>query len=717
VADSFTLNYGWTKPDIGASDDTWGDKLNIDLDAIDAQLRTVEDGTTGPQGPPGPLGPPGPVGPPGPQGPPGGGVDDAPDNQTYGRTAGAWNLVVPAAGGTFTGQTNLSAGGAVTGGALLFAGSAVCSVPTIAQLQLGGGSLGQVPATDGNGNLSWVTPVTGGPYLPIAGGTVTGSLTVNQVLTVQGSNSLVLNAPVTGGNQRSILGMASNVSRWVLTLGDQTTEGLNNTGSNFSLAAYSATGAFLGNWLTINRADGSTNLNGPVNMNAGAAVNGSFALQGPGSFILPGGTSGQFLSTNGSGVLSWATPAGGGGGISDAPNDGTAYARKSAAWAHLTHTDITDWTATLAPYALTSSVPVASTTTPLPSGTAAVGSSIAWSRGDHVHPLPPQAIGDNRIINGDMRIDQRNNGAAGTALGVYTVDRWFYGSNQASKGTWARGTAVGAPALQAAGFANYLSFTSSSAYAAAAADVFRFTQPIEADTVSDFAWGTPNAQPVTVSFLAFSTLAGTFAGAIRNTASNRSYPFTFSLPTASTWTKVAVTIPGDSAGTWVMSGNGGGLTVDFDLGSGSTLRSTANSWQNGNFLGVTGAVSVVATNGAIFNITGVKLEIGSVATPYNRQSLTKSLADCQRYYFSDPTSYSVGFNSWAVSGFSNVPFALPVTMRATPTIAPGTQSGNTNMSTFNITSISQSRFVMNFVAAAAGGAGLAVAGFTATAEL
>ena len=233
------------------------------------------------------------------------GIPDAPDNQTYGRTLGAWNLVVPASGGTFTGQTNLGAGGAVTSGALLFAGNAVCSLPTVAQLQIGGGSLGQVPATDGNGNLSWVTPVTGGPYLPIAGGTITGSLTVNQVLTVQGSNSLVLNGP--NGQQRAILGQTSTLTRWQLMLGDGTSEGLNNTGSNFSLTAYSTTGAFLGNWLTIARVDGSTNFGGPVNMNAGAAVNGTFALQGPGSFYLPGGSNGQALTTNGAGLLSWST--------------------------------------------------------------------------------------------------------------------------------------------------------------------------------------------------------------------------------------------------------------------------------------------------------------------------------------------------------------------------------------------------------------------------
>jgi hypothetical protein len=250
----------------------------------------------------------------------GAGVPEVPDNQTYGRTEGAWNLVVPMSGGTFTGPTNLGAGGAVTSGALQFFGSAVLSLPTVAQLQIGGGSLGQVPATDGNGNLSWVTPVTGGPYLPLSGGTVSGNLTVTGIMTVNGPNSMVLNAAP--GNQRAILGQSSGLTRWQLQLGDQTAEGAGNAGSNFSLSAYALTGTPLGTWLTIARADGSTVFNGSgVTIQGGLAVNGLLALASPNNLAIYGGTAGQFLSTNGSGVLSWASAAGGGASItvSDTP--------------------------------------------------------------------------------------------------------------------------------------------------------------------------------------------------------------------------------------------------------------------------------------------------------------------------------------------------------------------------------------------------------------
>ena len=217
------------------------------------------------------------------------GIPDAPmDQQTYGRDMGQWVALpgsyMPEAPNTtqIFGRFN----------------STWALVPIQADAPSDG-------ATYGRANGAW------NAALALTGGTITGNLTVNQVLTVQGSNSLVLNAA--GGNQRAILGQTSGLTRWQMMLGDQTAEGLGAVGSNFSLSAYNNTGGFLGNWLTIARADGSTTFNGPVNMNNGAAVNGTLALQGPGSFYLPGGSAGQVLTTNGAAALSWATPSGGGG--------------------------------------------------------------------------------------------------------------------------------------------------------------------------------------------------------------------------------------------------------------------------------------------------------------------------------------------------------------------------------------------------------------------
>ena len=102
--------------------------------------------------------------------------------------------------------------------------------------------------------------------------------------------------------------------------------------------------------------------------------------------------------------------------------------------------------------------------------------------------------------------------------------------------------------------------------------IFNFIQPIEADMVSDFAWGSASAQPVTLSFWVNSNLTGTFlAAAIRNlpVPPTRSYPFTFSIPVANSWTKIVLTIPGDTAGPWVLQWQCcSGAYLTFDLGNG-----------------------------------------------------------------------------------------------------------------------------------------------------
>jgi hypothetical protein len=316
-------------------------------------------------------------------------------------------------------------------------------------------------------------------------------------------------------------------------------------------------------------------------------------------------------------------------------------------------------------------------------------------------------MGDNRIINGDMRIDQRNGGTSGTASGLYTVDRWYFG-NVAGLGTWGRNLNAGTPPP---GFSYYLGFASQTAHTSAAGDVMLLSQSIEADMISDFAFGSTNAQPVTLSFWAWGTVAGTYSGSIRNYAGTRSYPFTFSV-SAGAWTKTIITIPGDTGGTWVLQGNAGALSLSFDLGCGSTYRGSAGAWAASSFVGVTGAFSVVSAASQQFFVTGVKLEIGSVATPYNRQSLAKSLADCQRYY----SIASARFAGYTVSGSAvGASNALQTTMRAAPTLV-GNWTTLTNLGTPSIFAIDNGTFGFQAVATATG-ATVQIGTYTASAEL
>ncbi len=277
-------------------------------------------------------------------------------------------------------------------------------------------------------------------------------------------------------------------------------------------------------------------------------------------------------------------------------------------------------------------------------------------------PTVVPGINDNRIINGDFRIDQRNGGASGSASG-YTIDRWQFSTTQVGRVYWQQNSSGSSIIYQ--GFPYYLGLTTISAYTVSATDYFAVMQTIEADMVSDFAWGTANAQPVTLSFLARSSIIGSFSGSIRNAGSTRAYPFSFNLPAANTWTNIVITIPGDTAGTWVMSGNAASLIVNFDVGSGANFRAATGGWQGGGFIGVTGSASIVATANAKFYVTGVKLEIGSVATPYNRQSLAKSMVDCQRYYQIYGSLNASGYNAAGSVAYGN--YIIPA-MRAAPTV-------------------------------------------------
>ena len=283
-------------------------------------------------------------------------------------------------------------------------------------------------------------------------------------------------------------------------------------------------------------------------------------------------------------------------------------------------------------------------------------------------------IGANRIINGDMMIDQRGVASAGGGTaGGYTVDRWsFYVSaNVQNKVQFSRLSASQGGDQQAAGIGYALMGLTATAYNVVAADQVGFLQRIEADLLTDIAWGLPNAQPLTLSFMVNAGQAGTYGGSIRNAAGARSYPFAYSVPNAGQWTKIAITIPGDTAGTWTLRGNAVGMIVCFDLGSGSTFLGPANAWSNGNYFGAIGQRGIVANLNNQWMVSSVKLELGPVATPFQSKTMQESLADCQRYY--QQPDWQLITSAWNAAGaVSHITVFLPVTMRAAPTITPST---------------------------------------------
>ena len=288
----------------------------------------------------------------------------------------------------------------------------------------------------------------------------------------------------------------------------------------------------------------------------------------------------------------------------------------------------------------------------------------------------------NRIINGSMVIDQRNAGASVTpTTNAYTLDRWLAVnggvSSKFSVQQTPSATETGYATRVGAGFTNYLAATSLSAYSVGATDKFTISQYIEGYNASDLGWGTSSAKTITLSAWVYSSLTGTFGGSLQNSAANRSYPFSYSIPVANTWTQIAITIAGDTTGTWLVN-NGIGIEVNFSFGAGSTFSGTAGSWAGADYRSATSAVSVVGTNGATFYITGVQLEVGTTATNFDYRSYGTEFSLCQRYY----STGSMISSKTAAGAGSTYNATFQTQMRSAPTFTGTIVAGQNTTAPF-----------------------------------
>lgn len=261
----------------------------------------------------------------------------------------------------------------------------------------------------------------------------------------------------------------------------------------------------------------------------------------------------------------------------------------------------------------------------------------------------------NRIINGDMRIDQRNNGAPVTPSivgGTYGPDRHVMITGVGSKLTMQQ--VADAPP----GFRLSTKLTVASQYSAGAIEEFSFRQVIEGQNIVDFQFGFINAQTISYSFWIKGSVAGTYS--MYATNGPRSYVANVTVTGA--WAKQTVTLVADTTGTWP-SDNTAGLFIGIDLGSGFNFIETANSWQSVTGRRTSGSVQFVnQVNGSTLNITGIQLELGSISTPFEQRLIPLELLMCQRYY------EKIGYTT-PNSGFAFTNYYYKATKRATPTIA------------------------------------------------
>jgi len=275
-----------------------------------------------------------------------------------------------------------------------------------------------------------------------------------------------------------------------------------------------------------------------------------------------------------------------------------------------------------------------------------------------------QAQGNrNLIINGEMTVSQRGTSFTGLANNAYSLDRFVYYEIGDSVSDVSQSTDT-----PNNNFNNSLKLDVTTADASVAAgDLTCFLQKIEGLNSYKLGWGTSDAKSVTLSFYVKSTKTGVHSGAFKNSAQDRSYAFEYTVNSSNTWEFKTVTVAGDTSGTWLTT-NGIGVQVTFALMAGTDFTKVAGSWGSGNNFGSDNQVNVMDSTSNEWYITGIQLEIGDVATPFEHRTFADDLSACQRY-FQNTNSFCLfaGRGTGTTSGVAS--YVLTVPLRASPTVA------------------------------------------------
>jgi len=275
-------------------------------------------------------------------------------------------------------------------------------------------------------------------------------------------------------------------------------------------------------------------------------------------------------------------------------------------------------------------------------------------------------------VNGGMEVNQERGHNNATAInGGHGADQWvlfFTGTATVNLGTYVSSVISAFPR-----FPNYLGMNVSVAQASMAAnDIYTIAQSIEGYRTARLAWGTANAQPVTISFWCRHANAGTHALAIRNNAATRSYVATYTQNVAQVDEYKTIIIPGCIDGVWETT-NLAGMNLNFTAAGGSTFTPpSANAWHNGNYVVAPGQVNAVAGTSARLRITGVTVLSGTqgptaAQSPYVMRTYDQELLTCRRYW-----QFIPNVTVWCPYGGPDQAFGGPISyeaMRANPTAA------------------------------------------------
>ena len=269
----------------------------------------------------------------------------------------------------------------------------------------------------------------------------------------------------------------------------------------------------------------------------------------------------------------------------------------------------------------------------------------------------------NLIINGAMQVAQR--GTSATTFAYGTVDRFKPSEGSTSSLAITQTQDTNAPS----GFSNSLKITVTTAETMSGSKQLAVFHPIEAQNLQQLGYGTSEAQYITVSFYVKSSVTGVYCLSLYENDDNRNIGATYTINSANTWERKTITFPPDTVGV-IDNNNGAGLELYFFLSVGADRKTTDNTswatWSAARF-GFGQVTDVGATTNATWQITGVQLEVGTEATPFEHRSFADELLRCSRYFqMTNAFTQFAGRGTGTTSGTAGLPITVP--MRASPTL-------------------------------------------------
>tara|TARA_R100001079_G_scaffold97731_1_gene61366 strand:- start:156 stop:1169 length:1014 start_codon:yes stop_codon:yes gene_type:complete len=271
-----------------------------------------------------------------------------------------------------------------------------------------------------------------------------------------------------------------------------------------------------------------------------------------------------------------------------------------------------------------------------------------------------------------MQVAQRATSATNPGGGYNSLDRYRFTQNSSGLGNFTAEQSTDVPSGE--GFKSSLKMTNGDAKTITTTMTCYIETKFEGQDVQQLKYGTSSAENVTLSFFVRSSVTGTFCCHLFQEGNNKAHVKEYTISSANTFEKKTLTFTGDTA-TSLANDNTAELNIGWVLGSGSDAQISADSWASvpsAKGYCTSNQTNWITTNGATFYITGVQLEVGSVATPFEHRPFGEELALCQRYCFrindNGSDAIQIGNGYYVTATTTRVVVTFPVTMRGIPAV-------------------------------------------------